>query len=154
MIVRRYEPTDAEAIATVYRDAVLNIGCDFYNPKQVKIWSSFPEDFEVFQQKLQMGLIWVIVEAQQIVSFGQLHPKNRIALLYTSKQYARQGYAKAIYEKLEETAIADGVKYLTTEASQVSKFFFLKQGFQIVEPEIVLHQGVEFERFKMHKKIG
>lgn len=154
MSIRQYEPTEIEAIADVYRNAILEIGCDFYSPEQVKIWSSFPDDRETFRKKFQQGLTLVAVEEQKIIAFGQLHPKNRIAFLYTVKQYARQGYASLLYQKLEETAIAQSVQYLRTEASRISKFFFLKQGFEIVEPEIVLRQGMEFERFRMQKKIA
>ncbi|MEA5471108.1 GNAT family N-acetyltransferase [Spirulina sp. 06S082] len=154
MDIRKYETTDAEAIAAVYRDAVINIGCDFYNAKQVEIWSSFSSNIEEFRQKLNLGLTLIAVVDRKIVSFGQLYPEDRIAFLYTSQQYARQGYAKAIYQQLAEYAMEQNAQYLTTEASRVSQFFFLKQGFQIVEPEIVIRQGIEFERFKMRKEIA
>ena len=154
MSIRQYQPTDVAAIADVYGDAILKIACDFYSSDQIKIWSSFSKDIDIFRKKIQQGLTLVALEEEQIIAFGQLHPKDRIAFLYTVKKYARQGYASLIYQQLEEAAIAKGVKYLTTEASRVSKFFFLKQGFEIVEPEIVLRQGMEFERFKMQKRIA
>ncbi|MBP0020868.1 MAG: GNAT family N-acetyltransferase [Cyanobacteria bacterium SBLK] len=153
MSIRQYELTDVEAIATVYRDAILEIGCNFYSPRQVKTWSSFAGNLETFREKLQQGLTLIAVEDEKIIAFGQLHPKDRIAFLYTVKRYARRGYATLIYQKLEEEAIAQGVKYLRTEASRVAKFFFLKQGFEIIEPEIVVRQGTEFERFRMQKKV-
>lgn len=153
MNIRPYKIIEVEAIADVYRNAILEIGCEFYSPEQIKIWSSFPDNLENFSKKLQQGLTLVAIEDEQVIAFGQLHPHNRISLLYTKKQYARKGYASLIYQKLEAAAIAKGVQYLTTEASRISKFFFLKQGFERVEPEIVLRQGMKFERFRMQKKI-
>jgi putative acetyltransferase len=154
MNIRQYQVSDAEAIAEVYRDAVIHIGCDFYSPAQIKIWSSFPENIEEFRQSLKQGLTLIAIEVKNISAFGQLYPDDRIAFLYTAKQYACKGYATAIYQRLEQTAIAKGVKFLKTEASRVSQFFFLKQGFAMIEPEIVVRQDREFERFKMQKKIA
>ncbi|MEM9541738.1 MAG: GNAT family N-acetyltransferase [Cyanobacteria bacterium P01_E01_bin.42] len=153
MSIRQYKPTEVAAIAEVYRNAILGIACDFYSREQVEVWSSLLGDLETFGKKLQQGLTLVAVEDEKIIAFGQLHPNNRIAFLYTIHEYARKGYASQIYQQLEQEAIAQGVQYLSTEASRVSKFFFLKQGFEILEREIVLRQNMEFERFKMQKNL-
>ncbi|NES83529.1 MAG: GNAT family N-acetyltransferase [Moorea sp. SIO2B7] len=153
MFLREYQKSDAEAITKVYRDAVIGIGSTVYNSEQIKVWSSYPDELEYFRELLSLGLTIVASKNQEIVAFGQLNPVNHLAFIYTATNYSYQGIATAIYQKLETEAKQKQVKCLYTEASRIAKFFFLKHGFNIVETEIALRCGVEFERFKMQKLI-
>lgn len=153
MFLRPYQPADAEAIAQLYRDAVLVTGAEAYSAEQVAAWAAFPEDLADFRVSLQQGLTLVGWDDATLTAFGQLHPADHIAFLYTAPAYARCGYATAIYQQLEEEAQRQGVAVLRTEASRISKFFFLKQGFEVKEVETVVRHGVELDRFKMHKDI-
>ncbi|MEW6496043.1 MAG: GNAT family N-acetyltransferase [Cyanobacteriota bacterium] len=153
MILREYLTLDAEAIATIYRDAVIWIGASAYDAQQIAVWSSYPEDIEAFRRLLLSGLTLVALEDSRLVAFGQLNPSDHIAFLYTISDCARRGYATKIYERLETHAVEQGIKHLHTEASRISKHFFLKMGFRVVETELTERQGVQFERFKMEKAI-
>lgn len=154
MLLREYQPSDAETLAAIYRDAVIEIGSGAYDAKQVEVWSSYPDDIEEFRRLLSQGLTIVALHDKQLVAFGQLNPPDHIAFAYTASHFARLGYATEIYKRLEVRAIEQGVQCLHTEASRISKHFFLKMGFRLVETEIVERKGVQFERFKMEKIIG
>lgn len=154
MLLRPYQVSDAEILVAIFRDAVIGIGASAYNPQQIAIWSSYPENIEEFRQLLACGLTLVAVENARAVAFGQLNPADRIAFLYTATTFARLGYGTAIYQKLEAHARQQGIKRLRTEASRISKYLFLKMGFFVVEREFAVRHGVEFERFKMEKAIG
>ncbi|HEY9749090.1 MAG TPA: GNAT family N-acetyltransferase [Allocoleopsis sp.] len=154
MFIRHYQSTDAEAIAAIYQDSVIGIGSTAYDAEQVAVWSTYPDEIEEFRRSLQQGLTLVAVADEQLAAFGQLNPLDHIAFLYTASQAARQGYATEIYRQLETFAMQQGIKQLHTEASRISKFFFLKMGYHITETEFVERQGVEFERFKMAKMLS
>jgi putative acetyltransferase len=154
MQLRSYQPTDAEALVAVFRDAVRGTGATAYNAQQVAAWSAFPEDFEQFRHHLTLGTTLVGMEDSQIVAFGQLEPSDYIAFLYTASTVGRRGYATAIYQQLEAKSIEQGNQRLRTVASRISKHFFLKMGFRVVEPEWVDRQGVPIERFKMEKRLA
>lgn len=154
MLVRQYQMSDAEILATIFRDAVTGIGASAYDAQQIAVWSSYPEDIAEFRQLLGQGLTLVGVENEREVAFGQLNPPDRIAFLYTASNFARLGYGTAIYQRLEAHARDRGIKRLHTEASRISKHLFLKMGFDVVEREFAVRHGVEFERFKMEKAIG
>lgn len=151
MLIRPYQASDAEALVDLYQDSVRGIGAIAYNAQQVAVWSSYPTDTEEFRTLLGLGLTLVAVEDSEYLCFGQLNPLNHIAFIYTASHCGRRGYATEIYQRLEDYAIQQGSDRLITEASRISKFFFLKMGFVVVETEYVERQGVEFERFKMEK---
>lgn len=153
MLLREYQAADAEALSTVYRDAVIGTGSSAYDPTQIKVWSAYPDDMKEFRKLLSLGLTLVAMEESRCVAFGQLN-LDRIAFLYTATDRARCGYATAIYRRLQAHAMEQGVRRLRTEASRISKHFFLKMGFQLVETEIVDRKDVPFERFRMEKALG
>lgn len=152
MTIRPFQPTDTDALADVYRDAVHGIGPRAYAPEQVAMWSAWPDNREEFAACLALGLTLVAEVDGRVVALGQLHPVDHVVLLYCSTAYARQGIATALYARLEEHALAAGVTEITTNASRISRPLFEKQGFTVMKVETAHRSGVDFERFKMIKK--
>jgi putative acetyltransferase len=153
IVIRPYDPADTAALAAVFRQAVIGTGATAYNAEQVAVWSEFVNNLDRFQHRLSAGLTLVAWVEGRVAAFGQLHPPDHIEFLYTDSAFARTGCATQIYQALEAQAQAQNVTCLHTEASHISKYFFLKMGFYVVEPEIVERDGVLFERFKMEKQL-
>ncbi|HZP59358.1 MAG TPA: GNAT family N-acetyltransferase [Opitutaceae bacterium] len=151
MLIRAFKSADVSAAASVYRDAVITLGPQAYSPAQVKVWATYPDDLGRFAAQLRKGLTLVCEEEGRMAAFGQLEPVDHIALLYCSSQFSRRGYATAILRRLEEQAEIQKIGGLRTEASRISRPFFARQGYAVVEVERTIRLGVEFERFKMQK---
>lgn len=151
MTIRPYIPTDADALAEVYRAAVRGIGPDAYTAEQVAMWSAWPDNREEFDRCVSLGVTLVAEVEGCIAAFGQLEPVHHVVLLYCSPAHARQGIATAIHAELEAHAFAQGVTELSTTASRISRPLFEKLGYEVVEVEKSVRAGVEFERFKMAK---
>lgn len=149
---RNYQASDAKNLVVVFQDAIRGTGASAYDAQQVAIWSAL-RDVEAFEQLLNQGLAIVAVENETIAAFGQLHPLDYVAFLYTATPFARQGCATGIYQQLEAHAIAQGVPSLHTHASRIAKHFFLKMGFSVLAAEQVERQGIWFERFHMQKQL-
>lgn len=89
--LRPYRPADVESLARLYRDAVLGLGRGAYEPTRLAVWASFADDLNLFRERIEQGLTLVAELGQEIAAFGQLHPVDHIALLYTHPAHARQG---------------------------------------------------------------
>jgi len=151
--LRPYLQEDLEAVASVYRDAVTGLGPQGYDAAQVAVWASFAEDRRTFGDRLADGLTVVAEDEEGVAAFGQLHPAGHIEFLYCAPRAARRGFATAIYAWLELQALQSGDFALTTDASRVSRPFFEKMGFDVVEAEYVERSGVTLERFRMRKEL-
>ena len=151
MQVRGITDHDIPVLADLYRDAARGLGSQAYSAAQIEIWASFPDDFAAFRDRLQRGLSVVSIDAECVAAFGQLDPDDHVSLLYTGTRFARRGHASAIYQHLEAAARERGISRLTTTASRLSRPFFAKHGFDLIEVELYVYKGVEFERFKMAK---
>ncbi|HTQ32449.1 MAG TPA: GNAT family N-acetyltransferase [Opitutaceae bacterium] len=151
MLIRAFKSADVDAVASVYRDAVITLGSQAYNAEQVKVWATYPDDREKFAAQLLKGLTLVCEENGTVAAFGQLAPFDHIALLYCSSPFSRRGFATAILQRLEDHARIQKIEKLCTEASRIAQPLFARQGFTVIEVERSIRLGVEFERFKMQK---
>jgi len=154
MLIRPYHALDLTAVSAVYRDAVLAIAPQFYDNRQVKMWASWAANTDELAERLGRGLTLVAIVHKQLVAFGQLEPNDHLAMLYTAGRHGRKGIAAAIHKQLEAHARMQGVSHIDTEASHISRFFFEKNGYDEVEPETVVREGISFDRFKMRKQLG
>lgn len=154
MIIREFLSSDVEGLAVVYRDAVRGIGPQAYSAEQVAAWAVYPDDMEEFRARMSRGLTLVAEVEGRVVAFGQLEPEDHLAFLYCSTDYARRGIGTEIYARLEARAVERGVAAIHTEASRISRSFFAKHGYELIEVEHVVRFGVEFERVRMRKALG
>lgn len=147
--IRPYRRTDSQALAGVYRDAIVGLGADAYSQRQLATWAAYAQDFDAFAGKLRQGLTLVSLQGSVIAGFAQLEPVDHIAMLFTATPFARCGHASKLCDAIEAHAAGKGIEVMRTEASHVAKPFFLGRGYRVVEPETVDVDGVSFERFKM-----
>lgn len=152
MKIRKFSPSDAEPLADVYRDAVRGIGPQAYTSEQIVAWALYPDDMAEFSERLSRGVTLVAEDDAGPIAFGQLEPEDHLAFLYCATAYSRRGVASSIYSELEAHAFSRGVLEIHTEASRISRPFFEKNGYIVVEVEHVVRFGIEFERFRMRKR--
>ena len=131
---RDYRPTDAPALAAVYRAAICETAASAYSAEQCAGWAASADDATAWAQRLQDNWVRVAVdEDEEIIGFGGILMPGHIDLLFTAPDANRQGVASLILEDLLELAAAMGAKQITTDASNISKPFFEKHGFKLVE---------------------
>jgi len=150
-MLRPFNLEDAESLAGVYRDAVRTLGPQAYTQQQVDAWALYPDDMGEFRGRLSRGLTLVAEEEGRVLAFGQLEPDDHLAFLYCAGRSCRKGIGSEIYHALEAHAFQKGVAQIHTEASRISRPFFAKHGYVLVEVERVVRFGIEFERFRMTK---
>ena len=153
MILREFCDRDVEAVARVFRDAVLITGLQGYSPAQVDAWARATDDRREFAARLKRGVTLVAEVGGSIVAFGQLDAIDHLDMIYCQPTLGRRGISSAIYAELERRARKRVVKAIHAEASKVSRSFFEKHGYSVIEVERVVRFGSEFERFKMQKSL-
>ncbi|MDO6386626.1 GNAT family N-acetyltransferase [Uliginosibacterium sp. 31-12] len=131
---RDYQPADAPALAAVYRTAILETGRSAYSAEQCAAWAATADDASAWAARLQDNWVRVAVDEEgEIVGFGGILMPGQIDLLFTVPDANRQGIGSLILEDLLELATAMGAKKVTAIASELSKPFFEKHGFKLVE---------------------
>jgi putative acetyltransferase len=153
-MIRKFQPTDLEAILELFHDTVHAIASKYYSSEQVHAWApANGVDKEQWLQSLTANLTFVAEDQGKIIGFGDMTKTGFIDRLYVHKDYQRSGVASAILKRFEKEARKLGVTELTTEASILLKPLAGRQGFEVVQENKKVRRGVEFITYFMRKKL-
>lgn len=154
MIIRHYRNDDILEIVSVFEDAIMNIASKDYNEDQCWAWSKSGQEHDRFAATLQKGITLVAEDEHGIVAFGQLYPLEHVNYLYCRAMGKGKGHATEILAKLEFEASHQGIRTLYTEASLTARGFFEKNGYEVLEQEIVSRNSIKLPRFRMRKLLA
>ncbi|CAX59726.1 GNAT family N-acetyltransferase [Erwinia billingiae] len=151
IITRLYRPEDLDAAIAVFQCAVRGIASKDYDQQQILAWSQV--DRQRWQQRLNDSKVWLAEIHRRIVGIISLEADGHLDLLFTDAEYQRRGVATALYRTVEQWARENGVTSIMTEASITAKPFFIHQGFDVNEQQLVQVRGQAFINFKMQKML-
>jgi putative acetyltransferase len=152
IITRLYRPEDLDAAIAVFQCAVRGIASKDYDQQQILAWSQV--DRQRWQQRLNDSEVWLAEIDRRIVGIISLEAVGHLDLLFTDAEYQRRGVATALYSTLEQWARENGVTSMVTEASITAKPFFIHQGFDVNEQQLVQVRGQAFINYQMQKVLG
>jgi len=155
IVIREIEQADLQSIIKLFYDTVHHVNAADYSKKQCAAWAPKTlltdyKDSRLYQSLLQHQT-YVVVRDKLIVGFANITDAGCIDHLYVHKDYQYQGIATALLQKLEACARIMGIKQVTANVSVTAKLFFQHQGYQVVEKQAVLRQGITFVNYKMCK---
>jgi putative acetyltransferase len=154
MIIRSFEPADAEALATLFHESVHQTGIQDYSAEQVAAWSPSKPDPEKYLRQAQGRTFLVALRDDGVViGYGDLEPNGHIDHLYCHPDVVGTGVGSAIYAELEATASKTGVDVLFVEASEGARRLFERRGFSVDARNDFLVNGVAFHNYRMSKSI-
>jgi putative acetyltransferase len=130
-------PADAAYLAAIYRASVMELTSDDYSEAQQEAWAETSEQPD-FPTKLANQLTLVATINSAPVAFISLRGADHIGMLYVHPGVVRQGIGTMLYDAIEKLAGARGAKQLTVDASDTSRPFFEKRGFEGVQRNTVL----------------
>jgi putative acetyltransferase len=135
--LRPYVPADAKRCAEIFRASIEELAAEDYDADQREAWASRADDEGAFGARLSGALTLLAVIDQQIAGFASLKGGEEIDMLFVDPEFARQGVGLALVEALTKLAEARGARRLTTEASEVAKPLFERQGFTAQKRNLV-----------------
>lgn len=154
MEIRRYEKEDTVEIMTLFKKTIISINLKDYTKEQVSVWANGISGEEAWMKRLGDSTTYVVSANQIIVGFGNLTEKGEIDLLYTHKDYQRQGIGRMLIVQLEKDARLNGILEVFTEASITAKPFFEAKGYEVYEKQSKRFNQIEFINFIMKKRLS
>jgi len=127
--LRPYLPADARRCAEIFRSSIEELAAEDYSEEQRESWAARADDEEAFGARLAQALTLLAVIDGAIAGFASLKGADEIDMLFVEPEFARQGVGRTLVDALTRLAHARGAKRLTTEASDVAKPLFERQGF-------------------------
>ncbi|MGB6430642.1 MAG: GNAT family N-acetyltransferase [Candidatus Acidiferrales bacterium] len=138
-------------MARVFTESVHAIGAKDYSPEQLAAWAPEPPDTEYWRSQLSRLTGFVAELDSDVVGFVTFSLDGHIHHLYVHSLHQRRGVASALYWRVEEEALASGVRRIFTEASITARPFFERVGFHVVAPQEVVRRGVGLTNYRMER---
>ena len=154
--IRVFEPSDATAVARMRDRSIRQIAPRGYGPAQIDAWAGRTRDVDGFCARMMDGRLALVAVDQASAPLGliDLEADGHIDMLYSAPEAAGRGVAAALFERVEATALYNSYARLHTEASELARPFFLKQGFEVLERRDFEIDGVPIHNYKMEKRLG
>lgn len=166
MIVRKYKPSDCEALAELFYNTVHTVNAKDYTKKQLDAWADGSLDPEKWNASFLAHYSLIAEEDGEIVGFGDIDDTGYLDRLFVHADRQRRGVASAICNMLESymrgsshgASVCGGIESvgggkITVHASVTARPFFEKRGYKVVKPQEVERHGVVLTNFVMEKEI-
>ncbi|WHO37784.1 GNAT family N-acetyltransferase [Sphingobium sp. AP49] len=155
MLIRLFEPLDADSLATLFHASVHEAGIRDYSAEQVWAWSPSKPDPQRYLQQAQDRTILVAIDNDgRPVGYGNLEPDGHMDHLYCRPDMIGVGVGLGICAAIETVARKAGIKLLFVEASEGARRLFERRGFILEARNEFAINGVMIHDYRMSKWIA
>ena len=148
--VRPYRPEDRAACAAVFFRAVHEGASGHYDQAQREGWARSPEPDWTTPDPRAGQHTWVSESGGRITGFMALTPGGHLDMAFVLPEVMGQGHAAALYDALLAHARATGLKRLSVHASEYSRRFLGRRGWQTDRIErLAMRNGAGYDRIHM-----
>ena len=142
---------DLPEMKQLFRDTIREVNRHHYNEDQIREWVAGSDNMERWAKVVENQQVFIAMEEERIIGFISLENSNYIDFLFVHKDFQGKGVARQLYNKIENVAIQNQSKELSSDVSITARPFFEKVGFIVEEDQVVVRNGVQIPNFKMRK---
>jgi putative acetyltransferase len=151
LIIRSAYDSDAQDLQRVFEAAVI-IGCRaHYNELQLQAWISMAQQRRNWRDMVENDQVWVALCDGSMVGFIVLQDQGYIDMLFVHPEIQGRGIARQLYATAEQFALRRGDGRLHVQASISAQPFFTKQGFAVINDQLVQVFDQQLRNFVMEK---
>ena len=154
MNIRLASEADLPTLAQLYRQTVLVNAPQYYSAAQTRMWAAAPADADHFHRFVLAANTFVAESDRGILGFAGIREDGHVASAYVRHDCIRQGIGSALMQAVLSYAQSRNIGRLYAEASEFSLGLFKKFGFRLYDTEVVMRQGVEFERYLVERYLN
>jgi len=86
-----------------------------------------------------------------LVGMASLDQTGYLDVIYIHHEYQGQGIASDLLQRMENKAKENGLDMITSDVSIAAKPFFMKRGYVLKKPQLVLCRGVILRNYHVQK---
>jgi putative acetyltransferase len=156
MDIRKFTDSDINQIVSLFYETVHSVNKRDYSQEQIDAWAPKDEEtlkLNTWKDSMSQNVTYVAEIEGEIVGFSDMTHYGHLDRLYIHKDFQGQGIASALVNTLESEARGLGLIEMDTEASITAKPFFERQGYRIIQSQVVERRSVKLINFKMVKNL-
>lgn len=149
MQVRRFRHDDLEGVYAVFLAAVREGSTRFYTHAQRQAWAPNDTAYPEWRDRLGDAVAYVADDDGMICGFASMTHDGHLDFLYVAPAFMGQGLASALYAALLKDPEIAPLDRFDVQASQFSRRFLLKHGWQDAPQETVERFGQHLPVYRM-----
>ena len=149
MLIRDFRSTDLEGVVSLFTASVHGIADRAYKLEQLQAWVPRAPDLDYWRRKLAGQKLLLAEQEGELLGMIAYEANGHIDVLFTRPNHVRKGIAQHLHAYAERLLTELGVFELFSEASEVARPFFLRQGYRVEDREVVTVRGVDMHRYRM-----
>jgi putative acetyltransferase len=151
VVIRRYEPGDADGLRAVFVSSVHDLARRDYTPAQRDAWAPGEHDAGAWARRLAANRPFVAVVGGDLAGFADVQPDGSIDMIFVAGPHAGRGVGSALMERLHVEARSLEIVRLWSHVSRTAEPFFARRGFVVEARQVVTVRGVELANARMSK---
>jgi len=155
-VIRNFRPGDGAALRELCIGSITRLGSRCYSPDQIRVWRDRAPDGAIYEQRVAKGaMIFIATDERDFpVAYALLEQDGYLDRLYCHPDHSGRGHASALLAHAEETARANGIARLFTEASEVARPIFERAGYTQSHRRDFAIDGVSIHNYAMEKRLS
>lgn len=151
--IRRLRPDEVDAALSLAMETFLEFEAPDYGPEGVTTFRKDIVDNAAFRTACMDGTnrLWGALDSGRIIGLMGMRGESHIVLVFTHRDYHRQGVASAILQALLTDVRRENphIRRLTLNSSPYGLPFYLHTGFQPTDMEKTIN-GIRFTAMTYH----
>ncbi|WP_375508643.1 GNAT family N-acetyltransferase [uncultured Caballeronia sp.] len=116
IVIRRYEPSDLDAVINVFLRAIREVASRDYDAAQIDAWAQ--ADRDVWARRRLDRPTWLALVDGAVAGFGDLQSDGHIDMLFVHPEHQRAGAANALLDQIESEARNQHLAIIDTEPNR------------------------------------
>lgn len=150
MVIQLATSDDYDLLADVMFDAVRN-GPSAYDASQRKAWLPEPPAGAKWIERLERQSVFVALVDESRIGFMSCDKEGYIDLAFVRPNWQGRGVFRQLYQTLEESGRAAGLRRLWVNASLNAAPAFKAVGFETIKQESIQVRDEYLDRYVMEK---
>ncbi|MEU4392564.1 GNAT family N-acetyltransferase [Kribbella sp. NPDC023855] len=131
VIIRAYEPADAQATWEAYFRAIRDTAVKDYSAEQVAAWAPESVDLVEWNKRRLAAHTFVATIDSRVVGFSDVTADGLLDMLFVHSEAGGRGVGRALVEAVITKARQLGLSRLHTHASRTALPAFQRYGFKV-----------------------
>ena len=141
--IERATARDLSLMQRLFYQTVTIYGAKIFTKAESKEYSKLARNKDYWKTKFVSDFVYNAKLNGEIIGSFLLNRDGTIDYIFVHQNYQGHGIAMELYKTLETVAKESGIEKLTTKINTITKPFFEKKGFTIIENVIKSKNGKE-----------
>jgi GNAT superfamily N-acetyltransferase len=153
ILIREYNKKDLKRLKFIVRQTIKKSYTGIYPEEAIEYFLKL-HSLKNMEEDIPKGNTFVVELEGEIIATGSI-VEDEIKRVFILPEHQGRGFGRKIMKKLEETALANGVKKVKLCASLASKDFYLALGYGILKfTYLPLKNNKKLEYYDMEKYLA